>query len=106
VLTQYPLHLGRVHVVAAADVHLALAPHEDQIAGVVEAPQVAGGEPTVGVQHLSGAGGVAPVAEHDGGRATADPADLAPRAVGVGVGVGVGQLDLDTLAGPADRARD
>ena len=77
-LRQHALDLGRVHVVAAADVHLAAPPDERQVAALVEEAEIAGREPAVGAEDLGGALRVVPVAAHHRVGAAAHPARRRP----------------------------
>ena len=90
VVAERPLDLGGVDVVAAPDVELVGPSDEVEPAVPVEVPEVAGGEPPLGVQHRVGGLPVehqagrsrarrrtAPVAPHDGGRPEAHTAHLA-----------------------------
>jgi hypothetical protein len=64
---QQLLDLAGVDVVAAGDDQLPAAPLDAQVAALVEAAQVAGAEPAVGVEGLGDGLRVAPVAaEHVG----------------------------------------
>ena len=58
-----PLHLAGMDVIAAADVHVAAATDEDEIAVGTDGADIAGPQPTV-AQHLCGEFRVAPVATH------------------------------------------
>ena len=101
-LGQDSLDLGRVDVVSAADVHLALAPDEREVAALVEEPGIAGAEPAVGVEHPGGLFRIAPIAAHHRARAAAHATD---HARGTGATVVVDDLELDVDAGPPDRSR-
>ena len=78
-LGQDVLHLERVDVVPAADVHVRGTSHQDEIAVVVQAPQVAAEQSALGVEYLTRRGGVAPVAAHHAGSLDPDPPHLAGR---------------------------
>ncbi len=94
VLGQHRLHLGGVHVVPAADVHL-LEPADDaQVAVLVDRAEVAGVQPAVGVDDGRGELGVAPVAAHHRGGPADDLADLTGGDAGRRSRVDDAQLDL------------
>ena len=78
-LVQEGLHLGRVHVVAAADHQVLAATHELDVAVLVEAAHVAGLEPAVVGEVVARLVGHAPVAAEHVGPAHLDVADHAAR---------------------------
>ena len=90
-LVEHLLDLARVDVVAAADDHVLLAVDDVEVAVVVDAPDVAGAEPAVGVDRGRRRVGTAPVALHH-----VVPAD--------GDLAAVQQAHLDAVHGQADRA--
>src|SRR5690606_13656958 len=61
---QRVLHLGRVDVLAAGDVHVLLAVHDPHVALLVPDRDVAGPEPAVLGERRRGGRVVAPVAAH------------------------------------------
>ena len=63
-LSEALLHLARVHVEPAADVHLAAPSGEVQVVRGVEMPEIAGVHPAAGVDGGRGGVGVAPVFAH------------------------------------------
>ena len=93
------LDLERVDVEAAADVHLAGATAQHEVAVVAQAPEVAGGDPAVGRQRVGGALGVVPVAAHAARGTQRDHADLA---VGHRRAAFVAQHELDAVLRSAD----
>ena len=83
---QHLLDLGRIHVEAAADVHVLEPVGDPEIAVLVECPDVAGVQPAVGVDGRRGGLGIVEVAEHHVGtaqqhltRAVGDPESRSPR---------------------------
>src|SRR4029453_15910993 len=77
VLVEHLLELPRVDVVAAANDQLLLAVDDEEVAVLVDAPDVAGPKPAIGGQDLSGGLRSAPVARHHVVAADGDLADLA-----------------------------
>src|SRR6266540_758766 len=100
VLVQHLLDLPRIDVVAAPDDQVLLAVHDEEIAVLVLAGQVAGAKPPVGNRLPSGLL-VPPVALHDVVPADRDLADRTRRHV---VAKGVDHPHLDAVDRGADRA--
>ncbi len=73
------LDLARIHVLAAADDHVLVAPDDLHVALVVHGRQVAGVHPARAVDGLAGRFRVVPVAEHHAVAAGAQLADLPAR---------------------------
>jgi len=73
------LDLGRVHVDPAADVHVLEPVGDRQVAAFVEAADVAGVQPAVGVDRLGRRGRVVQVAEHHVRPAEQDLVGIAAR---------------------------
>ena len=96
---EHAFDLDRVHVVAAAHVHLLAPADEAEPAAVVDPAEIPGAHESVGGERGRGLFFVVPVARHHGGRAQADLADLAG---GHGVVVGVEEVELDAGVRPAD----
>ena len=84
---EHALDLDRVHVVAAAHVHLLAAADEAQPAAIVDPAEVAGAHEAVGGERGAGLLGIAPVARHDGGGAQAHLADRRRADTGCAVAV-------------------
>src|SRR5207244_697424 len=100
VLGQHALDLARIHVVAAADVHLAAATHEREIGARVEGPEITRRQPTVRAEDLGSPYGVPPIPPPPRLRSAADAADDTGRADPPGVG---DDLELDLHSRPTDR---
>jgi hypothetical protein len=92
-LEQEALDLRGIRVEPADDEHVLLAADDAQAAGLGELAEVAGVEPTVGVDRVRGGLRVVEVPLHD--------AVTAHQHLAV-----VGQADLDAIAGGADRGGD
>lgn len=95
---QFGLHLRRVNVVAAADIHLLEATFEGEGAVVVAGCQVTGAKPST-VKRCGGGLFVAPVADH---RRRGGQAQLADPSVRQRLPVGVEDARLHPGPGPAD----
>ena len=97
------LDLGRVRVEAADDEHVFLAPDDAEAAALVERAEVAGVQPTIGVDRACRLRRVVEVAPH---HAVAPDQHLARLSQRLRLAVVVGDADLEAGTGPTDGGGD